>query len=320
MTFLNEKIRKVRLNITCFFCLISLLSPLTAVGEIRLYPSSEAKPYLNLIAKIKEALPGEMINVIDPDTGNGSTDVSSKPLLHITVGSLALERLLEIDPGGPVIATLITKDRYLEITQAQGIDSAHGRVSAIFIEQPLSRQIALLNFIFPKARHMGVLIGRQSFKQLSEVKRLAARHHFEVIVSDGRRKRVIDAIKDLVKTSDFIFALPDNEIMTPSHAKWLLYMGYKRRVPIIGYSKNFVRAGALAALYSTNRQIARQIAQILHDTFKGKGSGNALPPPAYPNDFEVGINQGIARSLGLNLINADSLKQRLRKHSGDVRP
>ena len=78
-------------------------------------------------------------------------------------------------------------------------------------------------------------------------------------------------------------------------------------MPVIGYSAAYVRAGALAAAYSTPRQIGQEAAQVARQLWRG----GALPTPRYPRNFSIAINRPLAESLGLNLPDEAAVQQRL---------
>ena len=66
-----------------------------------------------------------------------------------------------------------------------------------------------------------------------------------------------------------------------------------------------VKAGALAALYSTPLQIGRQAAELLI------AHGTHLPLPATPSKFSIDINRSVADAFGLRLPEESDLFQKL---------
>ncbi|MGE0372659.1 MAG: hypothetical protein AB7Q01_12290, partial [Gammaproteobacteria bacterium] len=115
--------------------------------------------------------------------------------------------------------------------------------------------------------------------------------------------------------NDVILAVPDAEALTPNIAKWLLYMAYQKEIPVIGFSKAFVDAGALGAIFTTPEQIGRQAAEIvLRAVLQARDKRDVvwkLPPPQYPVYFNVEINDSVARSLKLILHSDQHLAQSL---------
>ena len=80
---------------------------------------------------------------------------------------------------------------------------------------------------------------------------------------------------------------------------------YRHRKPVVAFSKAFVSAGALAALYTTPAQLGRQTADIL------LASSSGLPPASYPTQFAVAINHDVAHALGLNIPDEATVRQNM---------
>jgi ABC-type uncharacterized transport system substrate-binding protein len=116
------------------------------------------------------------------------------------------------------------------------------------------------------------------------------------------------AVERLVRDASVLLALQDPVAHTAGTVPPLLLITYRAGVPVIGYSEAYLRAGAAAVLYSTPDQIAQQVVEIVGVFRQGKG----LPSPQYAKYFSVGVNQSVARSLGLSLPPPAELEARLR--------
>jgi ABC-type uncharacterized transport system substrate-binding protein len=81
---------------------------------------------------------------------------------------------------------------------------------------------------------------------------------------------------------------------------------------MVAFSPAYVRAGALLAVHVTPFQIGIQAAQMTRNLLDGK----ALPASGvYSSDFQISVNEHVARSLGLSLDGQD-LRQRLLQREG----
>jgi ABC-type uncharacterized transport system substrate-binding protein len=88
--------------------------------------------------------------------------------------------------------------------------------------------------------------------------------------------------------------------------KNILLSSYRQRIPVIGFSKSFVGAGALAAAYSTPDQIAQQLISIITNLLKPDRT--PVGDNVYPEDFSVSTNKQVAKSLDLQIPDDDSIK------------
>ena len=94
-----------------------------------------------------------------------------------------------------------------------------------------------------------------------------------------------------------LLTIPDATIYNALSMRNVLLTTYHFKVPVIGISPAYVRAGALCAVYSSPAQIAVQAAKIA-TRFSENG---VLPQSQFPIDFNVSINLQVARSLGIQL-------------------
>ena len=88
----------------------------------------------------------------------------------------------------------------------------------------------------------------------------------------------------------------------------LLLTSYRYQKPVFGFSQSYVRAGALAAVYSSSKQLAKQAAEI---AIKSQQAPGVLPPPQVPKYFSVVVNYQVARSLNLQVADEDSINKKM---------
>lgn len=178
------------------------------------------------------------------------------------------------------------------------------RTTAIYMDQPLSRQIKLLRTALPQARTIGVLVSSPP-AVLAELVPLAEAAGLTVNVRTVAEPSGLAAgLAEVLAVSDALLVLPDAEIYRSDTIRNILLETYRQQVPMIGLSQNYVRAGALCAVYSTPLQIAEQTARLVAQFSKTR----KLPDFQYPDEFEVAVNAQVARSLGLTIKSAEQLR------------
>jgi len=94
-------------------------------------------------------------------------DNHSPDCLIITIGAKALAAVLQTKVASPIFSVLIRKNTFLQLLKEneQGSDLlAQKKISAIYLDQPLARQLHLLEILFPKEKRepIGVLLGKDS--------------------------------------------------------------------------------------------------------------------------------------------------------------
>ena len=167
----------------------------------------------------------------------------------------------------------------------------------IYIDQPVERYFALIQATIPRARRIGLLIHKSDSAQIKSLSESAQKYDFRLrtgIVDDDQI--VGEAFSDILSDIDVLMALPDSRIHNGQTISHILTTAYRNNIPVIGFSSAYVKAGAMAAVYTSPEDIARQLADTLLELFNTGSVHQRFQQPAY---FSVSINFEVARSLGL---------------------
>ena len=241
----------------------------------------------------------------------GLTPVALKEArLAVAVGVLAADALADLPTTPPVLAVLVPRAWYLKTGRARLSDEGNRQASAIYIDQPIERQAALIRLAFPDARRVGVLLSPSQAGLQSELEsalraqRLSLVH--AILAND---EQLIIPLESVLADSDLLLALPDPQVINRNTAQSILLTSYRYRDPVVGYSRSLTRAGALLSLHSSPAEIGRQTAEWVNAALLG--SMVRLPAPAHPAYFSISINEQVARSLGFTLPPAVELEKRL---------
>lgn len=236
----------------------------------------------------------------------GDPRVAGDAVLAVGVGMKACQSLLEAESPKPTLCALVPRAGFERLVGG----GSGRRISAIYLDQPITRELALARSLLPQAQRVGLLAGPQLQREAEEIRRWARAAGFQADLEpvDTERESA-KAIQRLVSRNDLILAAYDSHVLTPSTAKWLLHLAYQEGRPVLGFSRAYLDAGALAAVYSNPEQIGRQTAEAILDSFD---VGNLrLPPSAFPRYFEVAVNRAVARALGLDLPSDAELMRRV---------
>lgn len=230
------------------------------------------------------------------------------PKLFIALGTDAATALAKSELRAPVLSTLLPRSSFERVLRKSGRKSS-SQFSALYLDQPLSRQLDLIRLALPAARRVGVLWGPESQAQAPALKTLAQVSGLDLIEATiGHNELLFSSLKNVLEDADLLLAVADPQLYNSSSIQNILLASFRAKVPLVAFSPAYVRAGALLALHVTPTQIGLQAATIARGVLLGKAlSAN----PIYSLDFSVTVNEHVARSLGLTL-DADALRARLR--------
>ena len=239
----------------------------------------------------------------------GITAVRGGTTLSVAIGVRACEIAAALESKIPVFCVLIPRSAFEKIYRDRPGDAR--ALSAIFIDQPLERQVELVRVAFPGKGRIGVVFGNESFEQLpllsAAVREAGLQLRWEKI---SQADALLGALQKVLGEADVLLALPDPLVFNRDSIQGVLLTTYRYQQPLFGFAESYARAGAILALYSTPAQIAEQCAEIILRAARAKNF--ALPPPQHPKYFSISINTQVARSLGIAMADEAYLRERLK--------
>jgi putative ABC transport system substrate-binding protein len=271
---------------------------------------SEASPAHN---EVSDALRAELPQAgghIDIDVG---TDLASllrtAPRLIVTVGTSAFQAAASTDLRTPILAVLLPRSAYERIVEQAG-RRATRPLSAVFLDQPVARQLDLIRVALPEKRRIGIVFGPESQSLAAALQSAAQERELRLSTSRvGSAEDIFPALQRIVGDAELLLAEPDPLVYNSATIQNILLTSYRAQIPLIGFSPAYIRAGALLALFTTPSQVGTQAGEITRAWFSGKG----LPPPQAPREFSVAVNPHVARSLGLRLDEPAAIGDKLRQ-------
>jgi ABC-type uncharacterized transport system substrate-binding protein len=233
--------------------------------------------------------------------------VAENSELVVALGVKALEAAVKLKFTTPVLGVFTPMPSFNSLLVKARRDL--GNFSAIVLDQPFSRQIALIKIILPESKKIGVLLGPTSSQFSDLIKEEGEESGLSVMEENVYQEAdLIPKLKDALDTSDALMAVPDPLIYSRETAQPILLTSYRHLKPIFGYSQSYVRAGALAAVYSSSKQLAKQAAEI---ALKSQQTPSLLPPPQAPKYFSILVNYQVARSLNIALKTDEEIYQKM---------
>ncbi|MCW8890650.1 MAG: hypothetical protein OQL20_08335 [Sedimenticola sp.] len=229
---------------------------------------------------------------LNSDKSEVSLVIPAKTKLIITLGLKAAKAVKTLNTGLPTVHALLPKK-----TADQVITSPNQ--TAIYLDQPTERQYKLARLIKTDP-HIGLLLGKNTALAENDFLRIAQQLSipvsYRLVESE---EQVGPLLKELLEESNILLALPDPSVFNQRTIFNILLSSYHNKVPVIGFSSAYVKAGALISAFSKPEDIAQHLAEF-STAFLHSGK-DTLPAPVYPKYFSVEVNRSVARSLGISM-------------------
>lgn len=270
-----------------------------APANIAIVLSDESAPYQDAASSLRAALAqGSARAVVNayPPSGRKPDFIRENPDLIVAVGVGAAQELAAQNLPIPVLAVLIPRQAFEKISRQRD----YRFFSAVFLDQPLARQMELIRLATPDRDRVGVVLGPDSQGALKSLQSAASEARLGLAVEKiSTAEEMLPALQRVLADSDVLLAVPDPLVFNKGTVQSLLLTSYRYQDPVIGFSHAYVKAGALASVYTTPEQVGRQAGEMALRVLGGRPVW--LPAPEYPRYFSVSVNYQVARSLGLSV-------------------
>ena len=286
-----------------------LFSPLSqAKVPVVLILSDSTPSYRAAVTGFASRYQGQFTTFLAKDIQGRVSLTDAPKAVFITIGARALHDITSfVGPDDLVISALAPKQSVLAIIHSgnPAVRISTAQMCRLYIDQPLERQMHLARLLLPNAKSVGVALSQQTLRLLPDIRKAADAEQLETqhtLVLNNENP--VQRLRDTLATTDVFLTLPDQTIFTRTTAKWILYMSLRQRIPLIGFSKKYVDAGALAAVYTTPRQAGQEAADLL-------ATNRCAGTETYPRYFSVSTNPAAARALRIDLPSEQQLHKAL---------
>ena len=225
--------------------------------------------------------------------------------LVITLGSSAADKILEQNINKPVLSTLIPQQTFNAIIKNR--KTSNEPWSALLIDQPIKRQLLLIKHMFGKQEAIGTILGPYSAPMEQELAKQSRNLNQTLFIEKIQATdELIFSLNRLSNNSGVLLAIPDPVAFNKNTIRSILLSTYRHRIPVVGFSQSYVKAGAVASLHTDISQIAEQTANLTQQFFvTGKFSRDFY----YPAEFNITYNRMVANSLNQELPDSKKLIQ-----------
>ncbi len=256
-----------------------------APGGLVAVTSMKLPAYAEAAAGLKSVVQAE---VIDLDRTKLQPELLRlNPRLIVTIGSGALREVLSIKPSAAVLATLILDDGGAPAARLAG---------AVYLDVSLETVLSQLSGLFPGKTRLGLIRAGAENAGDADLERLAAERGFRLKVARcAGPEHLLPVFVALKPSCDLVWCAADGMLYNSVTIKPLILASLEYRLPIIGFSESFVRAGATAGIYPDFQDMGKQAGEMAADFLAGRN----YTRQQQPRKVRLGVNSRVVRLMGL---------------------
>ena len=297
VTLLTRAITLVVLVLTLPVGLVSAES-----NRIVVLSGQDLKPYQEVLTGFQQSLAKQGITLtveIYPLQGNQAktqdvlADVKrTGAKLVVTLGNQVTQAAVREISNVPILATMIvTPDEIRSSPNA----------TAVLLDFPIETQLQWLKRIIPTAGTVGVLFNpKENQLKVDAASKSAKGSGLTLVPKSVESPRALpDALDEVTRTADVLWGIPDAVVMTPQTAEPILLNTLKSKVPFVGLSTSWVKAGALYALDRDYLDIGLQTGELAGKLLGGTSVSSLSP--TYPRKVTYVLNLKTAGVINLEL-------------------
>ena len=172
-------------------------------------------------------------------------------------------------------------------------------VAGTLLEVPVDRQLRTMRTFLPTLRLIGTLYdpAKTSYRMTDAV-RQASISNFQLRgIPVENEKEVLPKLRSLLSDVEALWLVPDSTVLTNESVRFILDSSLARRIPVIGFSPEFTRLGALLSMSVSYSDVGRETGLLARRILNGDG---LLPHNPMPIErFKITVNLKTARYLGI---------------------
>ena len=234
------------------------------------------------------------VDLLDVSKASYTTEVAQemarRPAVMVAVGSDAVRAL---PAQSSLSITISTMTLQADHTAGQASGKAH---TAVYLDIPVRVLFAELRKLFADKTRVGIIRNPSRGDPSAAQLRSQGPEMNSLQVADcAAPDELLPAFLSLRKKVDFVICLPDGSLYNGATARPLIMASLENRLPIVGFSPAFLRAGAAVAIYPDYRGIGEQTADLVRRCLE---PGDCAASEG-PKRVKVAVNGKILRMLGI---------------------
>jgi putative ABC transport system substrate-binding protein len=279
--------------ISCLFGSANALA-----GEIAILKSSDLQAYAQAIEGFKVTVPASM-TYAEYDL-RGDSELGKKLARKIRASDASL--VLAVGLKAALAAQVEIVDIpivYMMILDPSKHHLSTPNMTGTLLDIPVERQFKILRSFLPSLRRLGVLFDstKTGFQSNGTARHAAASGFVLDEFPVASEKEVPLQLRALLTTADGLWLVPDSTVLTAESVGFILESAMARHVPVIGFSPEMTRLGALLSISVSYSDVGRETGLLARRLLDGD---RKLPMKPIPIErLNITVNQKTANFLGI---------------------
>jgi putative ABC transport system substrate-binding protein len=194
-------------------------------------------------------------------------------------------------PDVPIVYMMILDPLKHELTATN--------MTGTLLEVPLDRQMKTVRLFLPTLHRLGMLYDpTKTSSRVKEAAQQTALSGFQLqeypVESE---KNVPQQLRALLAGVEALWLMPDSTVLTNESIQFILESALARQIPVIGFSPEFTRLGALLSISVNYADVGRETGLLVKRILNGDGLLPLSPVPI--ERLKITVNLKTARFLGI---------------------
>jgi len=279
--------------------LSSLCVSESAAMDIAILQSSDIAAYREAIAGLKAAGPiGAIYTEYDVQ---GDLELGKKLARKLRTSNASLVVAVGLKAALAAKAEIVD----VPIVYMMILDPLKHRLTApnmtgTLLEVPVDRQLKIMRTFLPTLHRLGTLYDpAKTSSRVKDASRQATSSDFQLKgLPVESEKDVPQQLRTLLWDVEALWLMPDSTVLTNESVRFILESSLARQIPVIGFSPEFTRLGALLSLSVNYGDVGRETGLLAKRILDGE---RLLPLNPVPIErLKITVNLKTAKFLGIN--------------------
>lgn len=221
------------------------------------------------------------------------------PRLIVTLGSAATSVISKSFKDVPVDFCMVLNP--LASGFVRSMNGSGNNLTGASLDIPMQVQFEALRSVVPSAKRIAVIYNPQETESVVQQARKTAKEMgLDLVgIAVNSEEKVPEALRSVDKSIDALWSVADSTVFSSASMEGILLHTLRNKIPFMGLSPAFVKAGALLALDADYQEVGAQCGGLAAKILAGETPASL--PITTPQKATLHVNLKTAETIGLKI-------------------